>query len=104
MEDFGHFVIEKFLIFAACTHFRIKHTRHSYLIGHILDLGPTLIEVPQVENEATVDESIEHFYSPPVARRSWIGGASRGFGARGTDRIAYANWWKQFGRPGGQIE
>ena len=58
-------------------HFRIKHTRHSYLIGNILDLGPTLIEVPQVENVATVDESIEHFYFPPVARRSWIGGASR---------------------------
>ena len=28
--------------------FRIKHTRHAYLIGNILDLGPVGIEVPQV--------------------------------------------------------
>ena len=38
-------------------HFRIKHTFHSYLIGNVLDLGPCGIEVPQVELEATVDES-----------------------------------------------
>jgi 2-keto-3-deoxy-L-rhamnonate aldolase RhmA len=85
-------------------HFRIKHTRHSYLIGNILDLGPTLIEVPQVENVATVYESIEHFYFPPVARRSWIGGASKGFGERGSDRIAYANWWNTYGVLWMQIE
>ena len=30
--------------------FRIKHTRHTYLIGNVLDLGPTCIEVPQVED------------------------------------------------------
>ena len=34
--------------------FRIKHTRHAYLIGNILDLGPLSIEVPLVEEPATV--------------------------------------------------
>jgi 2-keto-3-deoxy-L-rhamnonate aldolase RhmA len=29
--------------------FRIKHPRHAYLIGNILDLGPLSIEVPLVE-------------------------------------------------------
>ncbi|MCZ0940718.1 MAG: hypothetical protein OXJ55_18885, partial [Caldilineaceae bacterium] len=37
--------------------FRIKHTRHAYLIGNILDLGPLGIEIPIVEEEATVDEA-----------------------------------------------
>jgi 2-keto-3-deoxy-L-rhamnonate aldolase RhmA len=37
--------------------FRIKHPRHAYLIGNILDLGPCAIEVPLVEEEATVDEA-----------------------------------------------
>ena len=35
--------------------FRIKHTRLTYLIGNYLDLGPTGVEVPQVETEETVD-------------------------------------------------
>ncbi|MCZ6680104.1 MAG: hypothetical protein O7E52_22975, partial [Candidatus Poribacteria bacterium] len=38
--------------------FRIKHTRNAYLIGNYLDLGPSGIEVPQVELESTVDEAI----------------------------------------------
>ena len=36
------------------TQFRIKHTRETYLIGNILDLGPLSIEVPQVEDIETV--------------------------------------------------
>src|SRR5262249_33998721 len=28
---------------------RIKHTRHTYLIGNYLDLGPCGVEVPQTE-------------------------------------------------------
>ena len=36
--------------------FRIKHTRHAYLIGNVLDLGPWAIEVPLVEDESVVDE------------------------------------------------
>ena len=63
--------------------FRIKHTRHAYLIGNILDLGPLGIEIPIVEEEATVDEAIEAFYYPQVGRRSW-GGAAR-YGIEGRD-------------------
>jgi len=33
--------------------FRIKHTFHSYLVGNMLDLGPSGIEVPQVEEVAS---------------------------------------------------
>ena len=59
-------------------HFRIKHTRHSYMVGNYLDLGPTVIEVPQAEEEATVDEAVNAFYLPPRGKRSWIGAASEG--------------------------
>ena len=41
---------------------RIKHTRHAYLIGNLLDLGPLAIVVPQVETVETVDEAIDAFY------------------------------------------
>ena len=36
--------------------FRIKHTQFTYLIGNWLDLGPLMIEVPQVETEDTAAE------------------------------------------------
>ena len=76
--------------------FRIKHTRHAYLIGNILDLGPLGIEVPIVEDEATVDEAIEAFYYPQVGRRSWGGGAR--YGIEGRDgRLEYADWWNRTG-------
>ena len=48
--------------------FRIKHTRHAYLIGNILDLGPMAIEVPLVEDEAIVDEALAAFYYPQVGK------------------------------------
>ena len=51
--------------------FRIKHTRHAYLIGNYVDLGPLAIVVPQVEHESTVDEAIDAFYYPQVGKRSW---------------------------------
>ena len=47
-------------------HFRIKHTRQSYLVGNLLDLGPSCIEVPQVEEHETVDEALKYFYYPQV--------------------------------------
>ena len=52
---------------------RIKHTRHAYLIGNYLDLGPSGVEVPQVEFETTVDEAIASLYYPPIGNRSWGG-------------------------------
>ena len=51
--------------------FRIKHTYHSYLIGNVLDLGqPAGIEVPQVEEPATVVEALKYFYYPQQGKRS----------------------------------
>jgi len=76
--------------------FRIKHTRHAYLIGNILDLGPLGVEVPLVEDEGEVDEAIDWFYYPQVGRRSW-GGAAR-YGVEGrSDRLEYAEWWNANG-------
>ena len=75
---------------------RIKHTRHAYLIGNMLDLGPLAIVVPQVETVETVDEAIDAFYYLPMGKRSW--GPSNGYGIhRGMDRLEYAEWWKNTG-------
>ena len=59
-------------------HFRIKHTRNAYLIGNYLDLGPSGIEVPQVELESTVDEAVTWFYYPQIGVRSAGGGSRKG--------------------------
>lgn len=76
--------------------FRIKHPRHAYLIGNILDLGPLSIEVPLVETEAVVDEALAVFYYPQVGKRSW-GGSAR-YGITGRDnRREYAAWWNSHG-------
>ena len=76
--------------------FRIKHTRHAYLIGNILDLGPLSIEVPLVEEPATVAEAVAAFYYPQMGKRSW-GGAAR-YGLQGRDnRLEYAAWWNTQG-------
>ncbi len=76
--------------------FRIKNTRHAYLIGNVLDLGPAAIEVPLVEDEAVVDEALAAFYYPQVGKRSW-GGAAR-YGIQGRDdRLEYADWWNNNG-------
>ena len=42
--------------------FRIKHTRHSYMIGNYLDLGPAGVEVPQTGNQSQGDTQ-KHLYS-----------------------------------------
>ena len=76
--------------------FRIKHTRHTYLIGNMLDLGPTGIEVPQVELDSTVDEAIENLYYPPIGKRSF--GPIAGVGAKDhPDPFEYAKWWNANG-------
>jgi 2-keto-3-deoxy-L-rhamnonate aldolase RhmA len=76
--------------------FRIKHPRHAYLIGNILDLGPLSIEVPLVEEVSTVEEALAAFYYPQVGKRSW-GGAAR-YGVKGLeDRLEYAKWWNNHG-------
>ena len=76
--------------------FRIKHTRHAYLIGNILDLGPLSIEVPLVETTAIVDEALAAFYYPQVGKRSWGGNARYGITGR-DNRVEYAAWWNSHG-------
>ena len=83
--------------------FRIKHTRNAYLIGNYLDLGPTGIEVPQVELESTVDEAVDNFYYPQIGKRSW-GGASRKTAPEHSGRLEYAQWWSENGVLWMQIE
>jgi len=83
--------------------FRIKHTRHTYLLGNLLDLGPAAIVVPQVETEATVDEAISMFYYPPVGKRSWPPPNGWGFSG-GCDRAEYIEWWNANGILSLQIE
>ena len=83
--------------------FRIKHTQHTYLVGNYLDLGPTGVEIPQVETEETVDEAIANFYYPHTGIRSW-GGQTRVGLAERPDMREYADWWEQTGVLWMQIE
>lgn len=76
-------------------HFRIKHTRHTYLIGNHLDLGPSGIEVPQVETAATAEEAVANFYYLPHGVRSHGGSARVGDASRPPQD--YADWWNQYG-------
>lgn len=75
--------------------FRIPHTRHTYLIGRYLDLGLTGVLVPEVADEAVVDEAVACAYYPQLGRRSWGGTARRGIQAPGgqVERLTYAAWW-----------
>ena len=82
---------------------RIKHTRHTYLIGNYLDLGPAGIMVPEVEDEAVVNEAVRAFYYPQVGGRSWGGTARMGLNER-PDRLEYAAWWNGYGTLAIQIE
>ena len=82
--------------------FRLKHTRLTYLVGNFLDLGPTGIEVPQVETEATVDEAVANFYYAPDGVRSWGGAARLGFTGQGLEE--YAAYWQETGALAMQIE
>jgi 2-dehydro-3-deoxyglucarate aldolase/4-hydroxy-2-oxoheptanedioate aldolase len=76
--------------------FRIKHTFHSYLVGNILDLGPTGVEIPQTETAHTAQEAVDYFYYPQVGKRSW-GGAARANISGHPDRLDYADYWNDFG-------
>lgn len=83
--------------------FRIKHTRHTYLVGNYLDLGPSGVEIPQVETESTVDEALANFYYPPRGVRSWGGRMRVGLAER--SRIdQYPAWWNNHGVVWIQVE
>lgn len=76
--------------------FRIKPTPHTYMAGPYLDMGCSGIMVPDVVDEATVDEAIARFYYPPLGRRHW-GGEGRVGSAERSGRIEYARWWNEYG-------
>jgi len=82
---------------------RLKHTRDAVLAGNYLDLGPSGIEVPQVETTATVDTALNAFYYPQTGLRSWGGTARVGLDGR-EDRLEYAKWWGETGVLWVQIE
>ena len=82
---------------------RIKHTRHAYLIGNYLDLGPSSVMVPEVEEESVVDEAVNAFYYPQVGKRSWGGTLRFGLNER-PERLDYAPWWNNYGWMSIQIE
>ena len=82
--------------------FRIKHTRFTFLVGNYLDLGPHAIEIPQVEQEATVDEAVANFYYPPRGARSWGGRARAGYANQSLEE--YAALWERTGALAMQIE
>lgn len=77
-------------------HFRIKHTNFTFQIGNWLDLGPSIIEVPQTETEATAQEAVDNFYYRQFGKRSWGGAARLGAGDI-KDRIEYTTWWNNYG-------
>jgi 2-keto-3-deoxy-L-rhamnonate aldolase RhmA len=83
--------------------FRIPHTRNTYLIGRYLDLGLSGIMVPEVVEEATVEEAIKYFYYPQTGQRSWGGAARYGIAGR-SERLVYAEWWNNYGFLSLQIE
>jgi 2-keto-3-deoxy-L-rhamnonate aldolase RhmA len=82
---------------------RIKNTRHTYLIGNYLDLGPSGVEVPEVMEEETADEALKYFYYPHVGKRSMGGTARVGLKAH-PERLDYAQWWNNYGVLWFQIE
>jgi len=75
---------------------RIKHTQLTFLIGNMLDLGPSMIEVPQVENLDTVNDAVANFNYPQKGKRSWGPSRSPQIDEH-PERLDYANWWNQHG-------
>jgi 2-keto-3-deoxy-L-rhamnonate aldolase RhmA len=76
---------------------RIPHTFHTYLIGRYFDFGPVAIMVPEIEQEAQVEEAVKYTYYLPQGRRSF-GGPSRYGIATGKapgGLHEYAAWWNE---------
>ena len=83
--------------------FRIKHTNLAFLSGNYIDLGPSGIEIPQIELESTVVETLNNFYYPPKGVRSW-GGQDRVGLTKKPSRLEYSQWWENYGTLWLQIE
>lgn len=99
----GPFNEEKLWLFCKNAHelgipvqLRIKHPKHAYLIGNLCDLGPAAIVIPQVDDEADIDEAIRAFYYPPVGIRSFP--PPNGYGTdKCLERDEYIEWWNENG-------
>jgi 2-keto-3-deoxy-L-rhamnonate aldolase RhmA len=76
---------------------RIKHTRHAYLIGNVMDLGPAAVEVPLCEEREVAEEAVSAFYYPPLGKRSWGGAETRWGRQARTQRRDYSDWWNRTG-------
>jgi 2-keto-3-deoxy-L-rhamnonate aldolase RhmA len=76
---------------------RIPHVHHTYLIGRYFDFGPVAIMVPEVEEEASVEEAIKYTYYLPRGRRSFGGPFRRGIasGNAPSGLHQYAEWWNE---------
>jgi staphyloferrin B biosynthesis citrate synthase len=76
---------------------RIPHTREAHKVGRFFDLGVAGALVPEVMEQATVQDALDFAYYGPIGRRSW-GGANR-LGLRThmspTVRREYAAWWNE---------
>jgi 2-keto-3-deoxy-L-rhamnonate aldolase RhmA len=74
---------------------RIPHTQQTYLIGRYFDFGPTAIMVPEIEQEASVEEAVKFTYYLPKGRRSFGGPFRRGIasGKAPSGLHQYAAWW-----------
>ena len=81
------------------TQMRIPHTRLTYMVGRYCDFGLSSVMVPEVMEEASVDEAVEYFYYGTLGRRSWGGAARVGMKHFDSpvDRLEYASWWNDFG-------
>ena len=77
--------------------FRIPHTRQAHLVGRYLDLGLSALLVPEVVEQATVDEAVAYSYYPQVGLRSFGGSKRHGLKWWGgnVDPMAYAKWWNE---------
>jgi staphyloferrin B biosynthesis citrate synthase len=76
---------------------RIPHTHHTYLIGRYFDFGPVAIMVPEIEQEAQVEEAIKYTYYLPDGRRSFGGPSRYGLatGKAPEGLHVYAAWWNE---------
>jgi len=78
-------------------HYRIDHRRHAYLIGNLLDHGPTIIEVPQTEEIYQAKEARDNFYYRPKGVRSFGGTGRPPEGLKEVNQHTYPEWWNNTG-------
>ena len=75
----------------------MDHRRNAYMIGNLLDHGPTIIEVPQSEELDLVREARDYFYYRPEGIRSWGGAGRPPEGLNEVNQHTYPAWWNKTG-------